>query len=111
MMILASLFIIADCNFNPNAAKIVGDWIIETMSINGEVINPEEKQKDAIQFTFKQDGTGVIKGDSVSADMKWTIEDDTVSFGNDNTTIKGTLKEDKLYVDKYGGDLDLVMAR
>ncbi len=108
---MALLILLACCNFNPNAAKNIDDWTIESMSVNEETIKPGENHKEAIQFTFKQDGIGVIKGDNVSSDIKWTIEDDTVSFGDDNTTIKGTLKDDKLYVEKYGGDVDLVMVR
>lgn len=81
------------------------------MSINGETVKPGDNQKDAISFTFNQDGTGKIKGDGSSVDMKWTLDNDTVSFGDDKTTIKGTLKDDKLYVDQYGGDANLVMVR
>lgn len=111
LMIMMALLMLTSCNLNPNAAKIVGTWKIESMSIKGETINPEGNQKDAIQFTFNQDGTGKIKGDTSEADMKWTLDDDTVSFGDDKTTVKGTLKDDKLYVEKYGGDADLVMVR
>ena len=110
MFVIMPLFL-CSCNINPNAAKIVGDWKIETMSINGETVKPGDNQKDAISFTFNRDGTGKIKGDGASVDMKWTLENDTVSFGDDKTTIKGTLKDDKLYVDQYGGAANLVMVR
>ena len=61
MFVIMMLFLCSG-NINPNAAKIVGDWKIETMSINGETVKPGDNQKDAISFNFNQDGTGKIKG-------------------------------------------------
>ena len=64
LLLLISLFFVFSCDNDeptkPKSNSLIGSWILASMKVNNNIVNPDEYNDVAVKIIFDSDGTGKV---------------------------------------------------